>query len=337
MEEKDNKVEEKVVEVEEQKRNNELLNNRKKVNGKAFNIWVIVILIVFMLFIFGLGVCLGKELFADNNKNKEKNNNSNNIQTNNNQINNNQSNNNQTDNNQTNNNQENNNQENNNQSNNEILEEEKIMEQFNKIIVSNEKVFSNDKFNVNDLSIDEILVTVFSKMDIDSICLENSKSAKITIDELNNSINKYINKTLSFDDVKKLDHKSVGVGGQYDYEYGIIINNSNIEVIDKVCGSEGGFEIFTLKKIINYEKKDDNIYLYSKIVFGQNDDSKVKYYSDFNKRSGVIESFDGWYDYLGGAQVDENISPDYDRYNTYKFTFKIIDGIYYFKTVELIK
>ncbi len=29
--------------------------------------------------------------------------------------------------------------------------------------------------------------------------------------------------------------------------------------------------------------------------------------------------------------------PNYDKYNTYKYTFKLIDGTYYFQSVELVK
>ena len=55
------------MEEQEQKKKS-FLNNKKQVKGKALSAWVIVMILIFMMFIFGLGIFLGKELFAKNEK-----------------------------------------------------------------------------------------------------------------------------------------------------------------------------------------------------------------------------------------------------------------------------
>ena len=41
-------------------------NNKKQVKGKALSAWVIAMILIFMLFTFGIGIFLGKELFVNN-------------------------------------------------------------------------------------------------------------------------------------------------------------------------------------------------------------------------------------------------------------------------------
>ena len=48
-------------------------NNKRTVKGKALSAWLIVIIAIFMLFVFGLGIYLGKELFAEKNTKSSKN------------------------------------------------------------------------------------------------------------------------------------------------------------------------------------------------------------------------------------------------------------------------
>ena len=45
-----------------------LLNNKKQVTGKKLSVWVVVMILIFMLFTFGLGVYFGKEVFSDKKK-----------------------------------------------------------------------------------------------------------------------------------------------------------------------------------------------------------------------------------------------------------------------------
>ena len=60
--EEDNKIS-----VESEKKEN-FLNKKKQVKGKPLKIWIIVIVIIFMLFTFGAGLALGKNLYGKDNK-----------------------------------------------------------------------------------------------------------------------------------------------------------------------------------------------------------------------------------------------------------------------------
>ena len=61
--------EEKMEEQQEKQKKKSFWNNKKIVKGKALSAWVIVMILIFMLFTFGLGLFLGKELFAKDNSN----------------------------------------------------------------------------------------------------------------------------------------------------------------------------------------------------------------------------------------------------------------------------
>ena len=48
----------------ENKEKKGLLNNTKQVKGKSLRIWLVLMIIVFMLFTFGIGIYLGVVLFS---------------------------------------------------------------------------------------------------------------------------------------------------------------------------------------------------------------------------------------------------------------------------------
>ncbi len=58
--------EKKVEEVKEEKKG--LLNNTKQVSGKPLKIWLVVMIVIFMLITFGLGLYLGKQLYGKEEK-----------------------------------------------------------------------------------------------------------------------------------------------------------------------------------------------------------------------------------------------------------------------------
>ena len=60
-------------EFEEKPKKKSFWNNKRTVKGKALSAWVIVMILIFMLFTFGIGIFLGKEVFWSNNNNKNSN------------------------------------------------------------------------------------------------------------------------------------------------------------------------------------------------------------------------------------------------------------------------
>ncbi len=67
----DEKQQQPQQQVHQQKRT--FWNNKRTVRGKALSAWLIVIIAIFMLFTFGIGIYLGKELFADKEKKNDSN------------------------------------------------------------------------------------------------------------------------------------------------------------------------------------------------------------------------------------------------------------------------
>ena len=60
--------------VEEETKKENFLTKKKEVKGKPLKVWIIIMIIVFMLFTFGIGISLGKELARkelNNNKEEE--------------------------------------------------------------------------------------------------------------------------------------------------------------------------------------------------------------------------------------------------------------------------
>ena len=51
-------------EMQDKQQKKSFLNNKKTIKGKALSAWLIAMILIFMLFVFGLGIFLGKELFG---------------------------------------------------------------------------------------------------------------------------------------------------------------------------------------------------------------------------------------------------------------------------------
>ena len=68
----------------------------------------------------------------------------------------------------------------------------------------------------------------------------------------------------------------------------------------------------------------------------QKEDEKIEYdYKDYNKTILLEKNLDS-IEFTDEKNVDgKNITPDWDLYNTYKYTFKIVDNKYYFERLEL--
>ena len=81
------------------------------------------------------------------------------------------------------------------------------------------------------------------------------------------------------------------------------------------------------------EKNDDYLFVYEKQAFGEdymeddNDRFLTNYYKDYD-RTVVLEK--------GLIRDADNPTPNWDLYNTYKYTFKNIDGDYFFESLELV-
>ena len=62
-----------VEEVKEESKKSSIIGSKKEVKGKKLKVWLIIMILIFMLFTFGLGVFLGGELCTKDNKKKANN------------------------------------------------------------------------------------------------------------------------------------------------------------------------------------------------------------------------------------------------------------------------
>ena len=218
-----------------------------------------------------------------------------------------------------------------------------IMERFNGIKISHERLFEKDKFSINNINTNEMLATALSQMYIYNACSEQGRNT-ISLSDINESLSKYVKKELTFNDIKNID--SVAMGLPYDIAYSFKAKSEKeIDVIDTVCGGLFGGDDYIYGKAVKVEKSGEYAYIYEKIAFarygnlseGTNGEKKVNYYKDYKKTSNIIETLNSkdFFDNKGNPL--ENSTPNWDLYNSYKYTFKLIDGSYYFQSFELVK
>ena len=217
-----------------------------------------------------------------------------------------------------------------------------IMKQFKGIKISSERLFSNDKFSIDDINVDEMLVTALRQINIYNACSESGEKS-VSLYYINNELNKYVKKNLTLNDVKSKEKNGAHVGDPYPYDYDIKVNDDkNIEVVDAFCGDTFSANDFVTSKIVDARRDNDYVYIYEKVAFGRynneslkssNDNFKVDYYDNYNKKGNVIETLSS--PEFGESTDDKN--PNWDLYKTYKYTFKLIDDEYYFESLELDK
>lgn len=216
-----------------------------------------------------------------------------------------------------------------------------IMDRFKGIIIESKRLYENDKFDISSINANEMMVTALSKFNIYNACSKSGQEY-VLLSDINNELRKYIEKTLTIADIKSLNGASMG--NPYDYDYGVRVeDNERIEVIDRVCGGLFNENDYVYTKIDKGIKEGDYVYIYEKTAFARyngvndNQDYLVDYYKDYNKTGEVVEKLISKEFTDGYGNQKEGSTPNWDLYNTYKYTFKLINGEYYFQTLELVK
>lgn len=217
-----------------------------------------------------------------------------------------------------------------------------VMENFEGIKISNERLYENDKFNISSINVNEMLLTALTKMDIYNVCSQDGKK-KTYLGQLNDKLNDYVTvKRLEFNDIKNIE--SAGMSDPYDFDYVIKVNDEyDIEVKSVVCGAEFEPNDYVYKKITKGVQTGDTVYIYEKVAFAKystipTDPSvepiyKVDYYKDYKKTGEKVETLES----METSQDTTKTTPNWDLYNTYKYTFKLNDGRFYFESYELVK
>ena len=184
--------------------------------------------------------------------------------------------------------------------------------------------YRKDSFSVNDLTKEELIKTaLFNVDDNKKDCIEfnNTNKGSYTIEEINEVLSKYVHgKSLTLQDL-------------IDYNSEELTIKDNKIYYKTACGGEDTVAPREHIIINNYkvERTNDSIIIYQKVAFS----GKPKEENDY------ITTFDYYKDYNNKEYVeslrDQKRNISVDKYNTYKVTFKLIDGKYYFDNYQLIK
>ena len=312
MEEENKQVEEEVKEeakpVEEPKKEN-FLTKKKEVKGRPLRIWIIIMIIIFMLFTFGIGLSLGKRL-AEKDTKKET-------------------------------------QEPKEETKIETLTEteaEGVMQKFKALAIKENNLYKSDKYEISAISDDELFLTALSKFAIPSVCSEDSMEKEITAEMLNEKLKDYVDKTLTMDKVRAINMSELG---GYNYCYGVeFVNDTTIKVSNCNCGSIFEANDYINRKFVKAEKQGDLVFIYEKEAFGRypvnmeyTDDGTpmVNYYKTYARNEEVVETLTSSEFTDQNSNPFPNSTPNWDKYNTYKYTFKLINNNYYFQSFELVK
>ena len=151
----------------------------------------------------------------------------------------------------------------------------------------------------------------------------------ITYDKLNEYLNSFNSKVLNIESNEKYNEDKIkGLTKQYtnnevillDY-YSITLKNNGLDIsmpcteTDKIKASD---------RIIKVEKENNNYIIYAKIFF--NNANFI--YKDYAGKDVIYE-----------ATIENNfiVDDNLDKFDTYKYTFKIDNGNYSFVSLEKIK
>ena len=211
-----------------------------------------------------------------------------------------------------------------------------VLKSFDDIFYS-EKLYLNDVYSIDNISNYALIATAVSHMDVVSSCESDKTIPTNSIQELNDSLNKYIlDKKITIEDIKRLPSYSSSESYTVN-NVAITLDGENLK-LSGPC--DGHFQDYVLRKVINVEKQDDYIYIYEKHAFydftdrkDENGNAVADYYKDYERK--ILLEKDVEYDLSSISPHKQE--PNWDLYDTYKFTYKIVDGNYYFEKVEHLR
>lgn len=215
----------------------------------------------------------------------------------------------------------------------------------NNIYISDDALYKKNSYNISEISNYDLVATALINIEhsyIVSACVDEPKKT-VSFETLNFALNKYVlNQTITPNIVKSLKKESSYPDAKYEVaDTGIELKENGLKLYGS-CGDIFGGEDFVNKKIIKAEKDGQNLYIYEKQAFAsysdntKNDELLVDYYLDYNKTKVIEKGLDSIEFTDTNGNVGKNSTPKWDLYNTYKYTFKIVDNTYYFQSFELV-
>ena len=214
---------------------------------------------------------------------------------------------------------------------NEYKEAEKVLKSFEKEFKISYKNLYNGNYNINNISDEDKLKSVIKLMENDGLIKSSCENDRdiITYDKLNEYLNSFNSKVLNIesnekyneDIIKNLTKKYGSEVYSLDYYYNIEFKNNGLD-ISGPCDNLG--QILPNYRIINTSKYDKSLIIYAKIFF---------YNANF-----IYKDYAGK-DVIYEATIENNfiVDDNLDKFDTYKYTFKMGNGNYSFVSLEKIK
>ena len=214
---------------------------------------------------------------------------------------------------------------------NEYKEAEKVLKSFEKEFKISYKNLYNGNYNIKNISDEDKLKSVIKLMENDGLIKSSCENDRdiITYDKLNEYLNSFNSKVLNIesnekyneDIIKNLTKKYGSEVYSLDYYYNIEFKNNGLDIsmpcteTDKIKASD---------RIIKVEKENNNYIVYAKIFF--NNANFI--YKDYAGKDVIYE-----------ATIENNfiVDDNLDKFDTYKYTFKMDNGNYSFVSLEKIK
>lgn len=214
---------------------------------------------------------------------------------------------------------------------NEYKDAEKVLNSFEKEFKISYKNLYNGNYNIKNISDEDKLISVIKLMENDGLIKSSCEKDRdvITYDILNEYLNSFNSKVLNIESNEKYNEDIIkSLTKQYtnnevillDY-YSIILKNNGLDMsmpcteTDKIKASD---------RIIKVEKENNNYIVYAKIFF--------------NNANFIYKDYAGK-DVIYQATIENNfiVDDNLDKFDTYKYTFKIDNGNYTFVSLEKIK
>ena len=213
---------------------------------------------------------------------------------------------------------------------NEYKDAEKVLNSFENEFKISYKNLYNGNYNIKNISDEDKLKSVIKLMENDSLIKSSCEKDRdvIAYDKLNEYLNSFNSKVLNIesnekyneDIIKSLTKKYGSEVYSLDYYYNIEFKNNGLDISGPCTETD---KIKASDRIIKVEKENNNYIVYAKIFF--NNANFI--YKDYAGKDVIYE-----------ATIENNfiVDDNLDKFDTYKYTFKIDNGNYSFVSLEKI-
>lgn len=213
---------------------------------------------------------------------------------------------------------------------NEYKDAEKVLNSFENEFKISYKILYNGNYNIKNISDEDKLKSVIKLMENDGLIKGSCEKDRdvITYDKLNEYLNSFNSKVLNIesnekyneDIIKSLTKKYGSEVYSLDYYYNIEFKNNGLDISGPCTETD---KIKASDRIIKVEKENNNYIVYAKIYF--------------NNANFIYKDYAGK-DVIYQATIENNfiVDDNLDKFDTYKYTFKIHNGNYSFVSLEKI-